>query len=163
VLSGPWLFGTALVLLACGCGAGGAHLPAPRVDLGRQLLVLTAADGEVCAASTSASPVCLPVVASSEPVVSAALARLDASADLVMVLARPDVVVRGLGEGTARATVRPGGRELQVWLAAVPAATGPVCASYRAPEEDGRFVVHATSIVTSAETVAVAVEPDDGC
>ena len=137
----------------------------PRVDVGSRVVVLTGADGEVCATSIrrSAPPACVPVTASGEPVVSATLARLGATTDVVMVLTRPDVVVQGLGAGTARATIRSDGRELLVWLGVVPPGTETVCASYLAPEGPGRLVVHRAVTVTAAEAVAVEPEPDDGC
>lgn len=157
--------GTAALLLACGCGAGGPHDEARRVDVARRVLVITAADGEVCATSSSAarspSPVCLAVVDSGEPVVSATLAGLDAATDLVMVLARPDVAVHGLGAGTTWAIVPSAGRELVVWLRMLPTGSGVVCASYRAPDGHGRLVVHRA--VSAAEDVAVEKELDDGC
>ena len=159
--------GTGALVVACGCGAAGADLPVPRVDVGSQVVVLTGADGEVCATSrsspNSASPACVPVTASDEPVVSATLARLGATTDVVMVLTRPDVVVQGLGAGTARATIRSDGRELLVWLGVVSPGTETVCTSYLAPEGPGRLVVHRSVTVTAADAVAVEPEPDDGC
>ena len=137
------------------CWRAGAVLPARIsrhpgwISVGSSL-VLTAADGEVCATSTSAQirPRLRPGRLSSEPVVSATLARLDATADLVMVLTRPDVVVHGASASrTARATVRSDGRELSRcgWRPCRPGRPSTVCASYRAPEGDGRFVVHRPS------------------
>jgi len=163
VLSPRMMAGTGALVVACGCGAAGADLPVPRVDVGSRVVVLMGADGEVCATSRSARPACVPVTTSGEPVASATLARLGATTDVVMVLTRPDVVVQGLGAGTARATIRSDGRELLVWLGVVPPGTETVCASYLAPEGPGRLVVHRSVTVTAAEAVAVEPEPDDGC
>ena len=151
-------------LAAGGCGAAtGSRLPGPGPTVAERDLVVTSDEGGVCVVSAMAPPPCVPVVASGEPVVSAVLARLDATADVVMVLARPEVAVAGLGPGTARIPVRSGGRDLFVWLRIVPAGTAVICASYRAADGEGRMVVHRAVTVTATEVAAIEPEPDDGC
>jgi hypothetical protein len=156
--------GVVVLLMACGCGASGGTSPVGTgATVDARDLVLTTAEDEVCVASGFVLAPCVPVVASDEPVVAATVTALEAAADLVMLLARPDVVVAGLGPGTARIPVRPGGRELVLWLRTVPAGTPAVCASYRAADDVGRLVVHRGRTVRANEVVAVDAEPDDGC
>jgi hypothetical protein len=153
----------ALVLL-CACGAAaGENAQAQPATVGPRDILITSADGEVCVASQTVPRPCVPVVSSGEPVVSASLAPIDATAGLVMVLTRPDVVVTGLGAGATRTAVRSGGTELLVWLRMVPVGTDALCASYRAPEGGGRLVVHRTLTLAASEAGAVEPEPDDAC
>jgi hypothetical protein len=154
-----------LVFLAAG-GCGAATGPAPaRQDptVAQRDLVVTTEEHEVCVVTAVVPSPCVPVVASGEPVVSAVLSRLDATADVVMVLTQPDIVVAGLGPGTTRIPVRSGGRELFVWLRTVPAGTAVICASYRAADGKGRMVVHRAVTVAAAEVPAIEPEPGDGC
>jgi hypothetical protein len=154
-----------LVFLAAG-GCGAATGPAPaRQDptVAQRDLVVTSDEGGVCVVSAVVPPPCVPGLTSREPVVSAVLARLDATADVVMVLVRPEVAVAGLGPGTARIPVRSGGRDLFVWLRIVPAGTAVICASYRAADGEGRMVVHRAVTVAATEVAAIEPEPDDGC
>jgi hypothetical protein len=151
-------------LAAGGCGAApGSRLPGPGPTIVQRDLVVTSDEGGVCAVSALVPPPCVPVLASGEPIVSAVLARLDATTDVVMVLARPEVAVAGLGPGTARIPVRSGGRDLFVWLWTVPAGTAVICASYRAADGEGRMVVHRALTVAATEVGAIEPEPDDGC
>lgn len=156
--------GVVVLLVVCGCRASGGTSPVgTEATIDARDLVLTTEEGEVCVASGRDPAPCVPVVASDEPVVAATVTALEAAADLVMVLARADVVVAGLGPGTARIPVRPGGRELVLWLRTVPAGTPAVCASYRAADDVGRLVVHRGRTVGPNEDAAVDAEPDDGC
>jgi hypothetical protein len=165
VLNRRW-FGicTGVLLLVCACGAADAPKP-PRQDpsIDGRDVVLATEEREVCVASGVDPAPCVPIVSSREPVLSATLARLDTAADVVMVLSRSDVVVAGLGPGTLRVPVRPGGRRLLLWLRTLPAGTPVVCASYRATDAEGRMVVHRSLTVATAGVAALGAEPDHAC
>jgi hypothetical protein len=151
-------------LAAYGCGAAtGSRLPGPAPTVAQRDLVVTSDEGGVCVVSALVPPPCVPVLASGEPVASAVLARLDATADVVMVLARPEVVVAQLGPGPPLIPVRLGGRDLFVWLRTVPAGTAVICVSYRAADGEGRLIVHHALTVARTEVAAIKPEPDDGC
>jgi hypothetical protein len=151
-------------LAACGCGAATGSTPPRQVATVAQWdLAVTTDARAVCVASAVLPPPCVQVIASGEPVASAVLAPLDATADVVMVLAQPEVVVAGLGPGATRIPVRSGAADLFVWLRTVPAGTAVVCASYRAADGPGRMVVHRAVTVAAADDPAVEPEPDDGC
>ena len=152
------------LLTACGCGAAtGSTPPRQGPTVAQRHLAVTTDEREVCVASAAIPPPCVPVVATGEPVVSAVLARLDPTADVVMVVAQPEVVVAGLGPGATRIPVRSGVRDLFVWLRTVPAGTAVICASYHAADGKGRMVVHRAVTVAAAEVPDVQPEPDDGC
>jgi hypothetical protein len=151
-------------LVACGCGAAASSArPGHEPTVDQRDLVVTTAKHEVCVASAAVPLPCVPAAASGEPVVSAALIRLDAMTDVVMVLAGRDVIVAGLGPGMTRIPVRSTGRDLFVWLRTVPAGTPLICASYRAADGEGRMVVHRALTVAGVEVAAVDAEPDHGC
>ena len=154
----------AVTLLVCGCGgADGAR--SRRHDAGADAAdVLLVTDGhDVCVGAGADRAACAPIVASGEPVLSAVLAPLDATADVVLVVSRPDVAVAGLGAGALRVPLRADGRDLLLWLRTLPAGTSVVCASYRAPGVGSRMVVHRSLTVGPAGVRAIDAEPDDAC
>ena len=154
----------ASLLIVWGCAAAaGERPPGAGTTVDPRDLVVTTANGEVCVASSVVPAPCVPVVDSDEPVVSAALTRLDPTADVVMVLARSDVVVAGLGLDAVRVPIPPGGRDLSVWLGTVHGGTPVICASFRAPDGEGRLIVHRALTVATAEVPALDPEPDDAC
>jgi hypothetical protein len=161
---GRFVICSLVFLAACGCGATAGSAPPRQAPAGAQRdLVVTTEEHEVCVVSAAVPAPCVPVVAAGEPVVSAVLTRLDATADVVMVLTQPEIVVTGLGPGTTRIPVRSGGRDLFVWLRTVPAGTEVICASYRAADGKRRMVVHRAVTVAAAEVPAIEPEPGDGC
>ena len=70
----------------------------------------------MCVVSAAVPPPCVPWWPRASPSSRRCLTRLDATADVVMVLTQPEIVVTGLGPGTTRIPVRSGGRDLFVWL-----------------------------------------------
>jgi len=140
----------ALVVATYACSGATADRapapPAPRVVVDHRRFSLTWEGDDICLHGAYPTlPACLAVdVRSTEPVLSALLQPLDAGADLLLVVTRPDVALDGLGPRGIRTMTAPGAgdHEVAVSVAVRAARTPKVCAVVQAGRGRAVLVVH---------------------
>jgi len=158
----------ALVIVVSACsGATADRVPAPSVPMvtvDHRRFSLTWEGDDICLHGAYPTlPACLAVdVRSTEPVLSALLQPLDAGADLLLVVTRPDVTLEGLGPRVIRTMTGPGAsdNEVTVSIAVRAARTPKVCAVVQAGRGRAALAVHRAVAVAAGRSAEGA---DDGC
>jgi hypothetical protein len=158
--------GLVVGLSACS-GASGVRTPgrpAPMVAVDHRLFSLGWEGDDVCVHGAFPTlPACLPVdVRSTEAVLSAVLEPLDAAADLLVVVTRPEVALAGLGSGVVRTVMASAGGDdhVAVSVALRAAPTPKVCALVDAGHGRSALVVHRAVAVAAGRPAEGA---GDGC
>jgi hypothetical protein len=158
----------ALVIVVSACSGATADRapapPAPMVAVDHRRFSLTWEGDDICVHGAYPTlPACLAVdVRSTEPVLSALLQPLDAGADLLLVVTRPDVALDGLGPRVIRTMTAPGAgdHELTVSVAVRAARTPKVCAVVQVGGGRAALVVH-RAVAVAADRPAEGAE--GGC